>query len=239
MTDAIRVLIVDDHAVVRQGLRAFLQTQDDVEIAGEAADGDEAVNQVRELVPDVVLMDLVMPKLDGIAAIREVRALSPSTKVLVLTSFADDDKVFAAVKAGAAGYLLKDVRPQELGEAIRTVYRGEALLHPTVAAKLMQEVAESGHQPAALDSLTDRETDVLRFSLGGDSFRHIGPRTKAGSAIRPRTTVPASSGQSLGERVERERRSAGALSPSPRAARGRRRVQPACGRPGATSGGYC
>ncbi len=173
MTDAIRVLIVDDHAVVRQGLRAFLQTQDDVEIAGEAADGDEAIRQVRELVPDVVLMDLVMPKLDGIAAIREMRALSPSTKVLVLTSFADDDKVFAAVKAGAAGYLLKDVRPQELGDAIRTVYRGEALLHPTVAAKLMQELARSGRRQASPDSLTDRELDVLRLIARGMSNKEI------------------------------------------------------------------
>ncbi len=173
MTDAIRVLIVDDHAVVRQGLRTFLQTQDDVEIAGEAADGDEAVSQVRELVPDVVLMDLVMPKLDGIAAIREIRALSPSTKVLVLTSFADDDKVFAAVKAGAAGYLLKDVRPQELGDAIRTVNRGEALLHPTVAAKLMQELAQSGRRQASPDSLTDRELDVLRLIARGMSNKEI------------------------------------------------------------------
>ena len=173
LTDAIRVLIVDDHAVVRQGLRAFLQTQDDVEIAGEAADGDEAIRQVRELVPDVVLMDLVMPKLDGIAAIREMRALSPSTKVLVLTSFADDDKVFAAVKAGAAGYLLKDVRPQELGDAIRTVYRGEALLHPTVAAKLMRELSRSGRRQATPDSLTDRAMDVLRLIARGMSNKEI------------------------------------------------------------------
>ncbi len=173
MTDAIRVLIVDDHAVVRQGLRAFLQIQDDVEIAGEAADGAEAVRQVRELVPDVVLMDLVMPKLDGIAAIREMRAHSPSTKVIVLTSFADDDKVFAAVKAGAAGYLLKDVRPQELGDAIRTVYRGEALLHPTVAAKLMQELAQSGRRQVSPDSLTDRELDVLRLIARGMSNKEI------------------------------------------------------------------
>ncbi len=173
MADAIRVLIVDDHAVVRQGLRAFLQTQDDIDIAGEAADGEEAVRRVRELVPDVVLMDLVMPKLDGIAAIREIRSLSPSTKVIVLTSFADDEKVFAAVKAGAAGYLLKDVRPQELGEAIRVVNRGEALLHPTVAAKLMQKVAESGRREASPDSLTDREMDVLRLIARGMSNKEI------------------------------------------------------------------
>ncbi len=173
MADAIRVLIVDDHAVVRQGLRAFLQTQDDLDVVGEAADGEEAVRRVRELVPEVVLMDLVMPKLDGIAAIREMRLLSPSTKVIVLTSFADDEKVFAAVKAGAAGYLLKDVQPQELGEAIRTVYRGEAQLHPTVAAKLMQEVAESGRQRPALDSLTNREMDVLRLIARGMSNKEI------------------------------------------------------------------
>ncbi len=173
MAEEISVLIADDHAVVRQGLQAFLQTQDDVDVVGEAADGEEAVRQVRELVPDVVLMDLVMPKLDGIAAIREMRALSPSTKVIVLTSFADDEKVIAAVKAGAAGYLLKDIQPQELGDAIRTVYRGEALLHPTVAAKLMREVAESGRQLAAPDSLTNREMEVLRLLARGMSNKEI------------------------------------------------------------------
>src|SRR3990170_1424126 len=159
--DCIRVLIADDHPVVRQGLRTFLELQDDIEIVGEAADGERAVALVEQLVPDVVLMDLVMPNVDGIEAIRRVRAKSPTTKVIVLTSFADDRMVFPAVKAGAAGYLLKDAKPQELVTAIRTVYRGEALLHPTIAAKLMQEYAEGG-PGATAKSLTERELEVLR-----------------------------------------------------------------------------
>lgn len=173
MTEKIRVLIADDHAVVRQGLRTFLQLQDDIEVVGEADDGAEAVRLAGELVPDVVVMDLVMPSLDGIEATREIKALSPTTRVLVLTSFADDDKVFAAVKAGAAGYLLKDVQPAELGDAIRTVYRGEALLHPAVAGKLMREFAEGERTAADPGALTEREMDVLRLITKGMSNREI------------------------------------------------------------------
>jgi len=170
--ERIRVLLADDHPVVRQGLRTFLELQDDLEIVGEAAAGEEAVAKVDELVPDVVLMDLVMPKLDGIEAIRQVRARSPATKVIVLTSFADDSKVFPAVKAGAAGYLLKDAQPQELVNAIRTVYRGEALLHPAIAAKLMHELAE-GRERSAGESLTKREMDVLRLIARGMANKEI------------------------------------------------------------------
>lgn len=173
MTDKIRVLIADDHAVVRQGLRTFLQLQDDIEVVGEASDGAEAVRLAGELVPDVVVMDLVMPSKDGIEATREIKALSPSTRVLVLTSFTDDDKVFAAVKAGAAGYLLKDVQPAALGDAIRTVYRGEALLHPAVAGKLMREFAEGKRRTADPSALTAREMDVLRLIAKGMSNREI------------------------------------------------------------------
>jgi NarL family two-component system response regulator LiaR len=172
LTDPVRVVIVDDHVVVRQGLRAFLEAQDDIEIVGEAGDGEEAVRVVRDLVPDIVLMDLVMPKLDGVAAIREVRALSPSTSVIVLTSYVDDDKVFAAVKAGAAGYLLKDVQPSELADAIRTVNGGEALLHPAVAAKLMQEFAEP-RRTAPASNLTEREVEVLRLVARGMANKEI------------------------------------------------------------------
>jgi DNA-binding NarL/FixJ family response regulator len=153
----IRVLIADDHAVVRQGLRAFLDLQDDLVVVGEAADGEEALAAAAELAPDVVLIDLVMPRLDGIEAIRRLREIAPDSRAIVLSSFVDDEKLFPAVRAGAAGYLLKDVQPQELVAAIRTVHGGGALLHPTVAARLMEELAAAG--PA--DTLTARERDVL------------------------------------------------------------------------------
>ncbi len=172
MADKIGVLIVDDHAVVRQGLRTFLELQDDLEILGEASDGEEAVGIVERLLPDVVLMDLVMPRMDGIEAIRRITQISPSTKVIVLTSFADDDKVFGSIKAGASGYLLKDVRPQELGEAVRTVFRGEALLHPTIAIKLMREFADGERRDGGAH-LTQRELEVLRVVARGMSNREI------------------------------------------------------------------
>ena len=172
MSEQIRVLIADDHAVVRQGLRAFFELQDDIEVVGEASDGGDAVKLTEALSPDVVVMDLVMPRVDGIEAIRQIRAAGSAVKVIVLTSFADDQKVFAAVRAGATGYLLKDVSPRELAEAIRTVNRGQALLNPTVAAKLMQEFAHES-RPAASRSLTDREMDVLRLIARGRSNKEI------------------------------------------------------------------
>jgi NarL family two-component system response regulator LiaR len=171
VAELISVLVADDHPVVRQGLRTFLDTQDDLEVVGEASDGAEAVELVQRLLPDVVLMDLVMPGLDGVAATRRIREVSPSTKVIVLTSFDDDEKVFPSVKAGAAGYLLKDVRPQELAEAVRRVRAGEALLAPSVAAKLMQEVAGGERLPSA--GLTDRELEVLRLIARGLSNKLI------------------------------------------------------------------
>jgi len=164
MPDVISVLIADDHPFVRHGLRTYLETLEDMDVAGEAADGAEAVELAGRLLPDVVLMDLVMPELDGIEATRRIKAASPATKVIALTSFDDDEKVFPAIKAGAAGYLLKDVRPAELAEAVRKASRGEALLAPSVAAKLMQEVA--GERPAA-SGLTDRELEVLRLIARG------------------------------------------------------------------------
>jgi NarL family two-component system response regulator LiaR len=157
----IRVLIVDDHAVVRRGLRTFLELQDEIEVVGEAEDGDEAVAAVEELAPDVVLMDLMMPRADGIEAIRQVRERRPATRVIALTSFLDDDKLFPAVRAGAAGYLLKDVQPQELVSAIRTVHGGESLLHPAAAARLMAEVASDGGRTEPASLLTPREREVL------------------------------------------------------------------------------
>jgi len=169
----ISVLIADDHPVVRHGLRAFLQLQEDLDIVGEAGDGAEAVANVKKLQPDVVLLDLVMPRLDGIDAIRQIREASPSTKVIVLTTFADDEKVFPAVKAGAAGYLLKDVEPHELAEAIRTVNSGQGLLHPSITAKLMQEFAYGQERAGLIEVLTDREMDVLRLIAQGKSNREI------------------------------------------------------------------
>ena len=173
MPEPIRVLIVDDHAVVRQGLKAFLGTQDDIEVVGEAADGDEAVRKASELVPDVVLMDLVMPSHDGVEATRSILAKNANTKVIVLTSFTDDERVVAAVRAGAAGYLLKDVAPGDLSDGIRAVYAGEGLLHAKVVGKLMRQVAEPARQRAPHDSLTRRERDVLQHLARGMSNKEI------------------------------------------------------------------
>jgi len=170
--DKVSVLIVDDHPVVREGLRTFLELQPDLEFVGEAADGVEALDKVGQLLPDVVLMDLVMPKMDGIATIRHIRDLSPSTRILVLTSFSEDDKVFPAVKAGAHGYLMKDVRPAELAEAIRLVHCGEPSLHPEIAKKLMHQLAE-GEEEETREELTLRETEVLRLIAGGHSNKEI------------------------------------------------------------------
>jgi DNA-binding NarL/FixJ family response regulator len=149
----IRVLIADDHAVVRQGLRTFLGLQEDIEVVGEAADGEQAVAEAERLAPDVVLMDLVMPRMDGVEAIRRLHELVPGARAVVLSSFIDEDRLLPVVRAGAAGYLLKDVEPAELVAAIRTVHGGGALLHPRVAARLLAEVAG--------DPLTPREREVL------------------------------------------------------------------------------
>jgi NarL family two-component system response regulator LiaR len=170
---AIRVLVADDHAVVRQGLRTFLELQQDVEVVADVPDGERALAAAREHRPDVVLMDLVMPGMDGSEAIRQIVRERPATRVIALTSFLDDDHVFPAVRAGAAGYLLKDIEPQELVKAIRTVHAGEALLHPAVAARLMTEVAESGGGAAAADPLTAREREVVALIARGFSNKRI------------------------------------------------------------------
>jgi NarL family two-component system response regulator LiaR len=157
-SNTIRVLVVDDHAVVREGLRAFLELQDGIEVAGEAADGNEAVEAAERLTPDVILMDLVMPNLDGLAAMRVLRARLPNARVIVLTSFFDDEQLMPALRAGAAGYLLKNAPPQELARAVRAAHAGEAVLDPVVAARVIEALA--GHAEP-LDRLTPREREVL------------------------------------------------------------------------------
>src|SRR5512146_446638 len=174
-TSKIKVLIVDDHQVVRQGLRTFLELHEDMDVVGEAGDGMAAVEMVRQLAPDVVLMDLVMPRLDGIAATRQVKALGGPTQVIALTSFTEDDKVFPAIQAGASSYLLKDVSPDDLVEAIRAVHRGEARLHPNIARKLMEQVARQAvpRQDNLVGDLTDREREVIRLVARGQSNQVI------------------------------------------------------------------
>ncbi len=171
--EKITVLLIDDHRVVRQGLRDFLDLQPDIEVVGEAASGQEGIGLAHELLPDVVLMDLVMPGMDGVQTTRLLKAASPSTRVIVLTSFADDDKVFPAIKAGAISYLLKDISPEELAHAIRAAQRNEAVLHPEVAAKLMQEFSNTRPNEAPVEQLTPREMDVLRLVARGMSNKEI------------------------------------------------------------------
>ena len=169
----IRLLVADDHAVVRQGLRTFLDLQGEVEVVGEAADGEEAIAAAERLAPDVALVDLVMPRVDGIEAIKRIRAAAPATRIIVLTSFTDEDKMLPAVRAGAVGYLLKDVEPQELVAAIRTVNDGETLLHPAVVRELVREVAGARRSPAADNPLTSREREVLGLIARGRANKAI------------------------------------------------------------------
>jgi DNA-binding NarL/FixJ family response regulator len=172
--NAITVLIVDDHAVVREGLRTFLELQDGIEVIGEAADGEQAIDAAQELQPDVILMDLVMPRLDGVGAMRRLRASAPRARVLVLTSFLDDDRVMPAIQAGAAGYLLKDVEPAELARAIRAAHNGEAILDPTVAARVVQAIADGNAvSPPDREQLTRREHEVLTLIANGRSNKRI------------------------------------------------------------------
>ena len=171
MADPIRVLIVDDHAVVREGLRAFLELQDRMEVIGEAGDGREAIEEAERLRPDVILMDLVMPRLDGVEAMRELHEQVPAARVIVLTSFLDDERLVPALRAGAAGYLLKNVEPQELARAIRLADAGEAVIDPAVAARLVDALVEVGGDEGP--KLTRREQEVLELIGRGLANKRI------------------------------------------------------------------
>jgi NarL family two-component system response regulator LiaR len=174
-TEKIKVLIVDDHQVVRQGLRTFLDLNEDIQVVGEAGDGAQAVEQAGRLNPDIILMDLVMPGMDGITATARIKSLGTGSRVIALTSFAEDDKVFPAIQAGASSYLLKDVSPEALVEAIRAVAHGEARLHPQVMRKLMEQVTRQpvGERSAEAAQLTEREGEVIRLVARGRSNREI------------------------------------------------------------------
>lgn len=170
----IRILLVDDHPVVRKGIAAMLETVNDMEVAGEAGDGLQAVDMAVQLKPDVILMDLVMPRMDGVEAIRQILARDPNARILVLTSFASDDKVLASINAGATGYLLKDSDPDDLVRAIQQVHRGESSLHPAVARILLNELNKPAqHETKQVDELTDRELEVLSFIAKGLSNQEI------------------------------------------------------------------
>lgn len=177
MTEPITVLLVDDHAVVRQGVRAFLETQPDIAVVGEADSGDAAVRVAAEQAPDVVLMDLVMPGMDGVEATRRLKQVSPRSQVIVLTSYHQDEHIFPAIRAGALSYMLKDVGPQELANAIRKAAVGEAVLHPRVAARVVQEL--HGATKDAVNPFTDlseRELEVLKLIADGASNEEIAAR---------------------------------------------------------------
>ncbi|HYN90174.1 MAG TPA: response regulator transcription factor [Ardenticatenaceae bacterium] len=168
MMSSIRVLVVDDHVIVREGIRAVLAIEPDIEVVGEARDGVEAVAEAARLQPDVILMDLVMPTMDGIEAIQRIIAEQPTARILVLTSFDTDDKVFPAIRAGALGYSLKDSSPAALARAIRRVHNGESSLHPAIARRVMQELAQPPQQAGSAVPLTEREVEVLRLLARGE-----------------------------------------------------------------------
>jgi len=174
--DTIRVLLVDDHAIVRKGIQALLAEIEDIEVVGEACDGDEAVELARSLSPDVILMDLVMPGMNGIEATRQITASAGAAPVLVLTSFAADDKVFPSIKAGALGYLLKDSQPADLIRAIKQVHRGEPSLQPRIARRVLQEMQCLPENPPTPDPLTAREMQVLGLVAKGLTNAEVAER---------------------------------------------------------------
>ncbi len=177
MAQAITVIIVDDHQLVRQGVRAFLEKQPGITVAGEAASGEEALRLAAECVPDVALMDLVMPDMDGVETTRRLKQISPSSQVIILTSYHDDEHIFPAIRAGALSYILKDVGSGELAEIVRKAARGEAVMHPHVAARVMQELRATPRSNTPFSSdLSERELDVLRLIAEGCSNTEIAER---------------------------------------------------------------
>lgn len=173
MNGAIRVLVADDHAIVRKGIRALLATEPDMEVVGEAADGQEAIVGSEKMRSDVVVMDLSMPSMNGVEAIRRIAARQPDVRVLVLTSFTGNGQIFPAIEAGALGYLLKDSALEELVQGIRRVYHHEPSLHPTIARRLLQRLAIHSEGSSVSDSLTEREMEVLQLVAQGRSNREI------------------------------------------------------------------
>lgn len=177
MSERISILIVDDHSVVRQGVRAFLEAQPGLAIAGEADSGEQAIQLAQELIPDVVLMDLALPGIDGVEATRQIKRVSPRSQVIVLTSYYEDEHVFPALRAGAISYTLKDIRPGELVEMVRKAAEGESVLHPRVASRLIQEVRQAKRTvPPAFAELTERELEVLRMIAEGHANAVIAER---------------------------------------------------------------
>jgi len=174
--ERIRIIIADDHAIVREGLRALIETEPDMELVGEAADGFEAVHLQQALRPDVTLLDLVMPRMDGLAALAAIRQADPDARILVLTSFAEDERVFPAIMAGALGYLLKDASPQELLKAIRDVACGDVSLHPAIARRVIKELNRPPDARPAGEPLTERESQVLILVAQGLSNQEIGDK---------------------------------------------------------------
>jgi len=182
MTESIRVLIVDDHPIVRQGLATVLAQQEDIAVVGQAANGVEAVAQARELLPDIILMDLQMPEMDGVEAITKILADELDTHIIILTTFATDDYIFRGIEAGARGYLLKDSPPDEVVKAIRTVHRGDSLIEPRVASRLLDRLGQLSHPPPPESVLSKREIEVLQIMSTGAANKEIASQLVIGQS---------------------------------------------------------